>query len=240
MFKKVYKNILDTLFLIHCVSCDTEGQWLCEICQRKILFQTEHVCGVCEKVITPDGLTCLNCKKKNNIDGLLVACSYEQKLVAKLIHLFKYRFIDDLSSTLGNFLIKSLQQTELALPNLIIPVPLHPKRLHWRGFNQSELLAKHLAQNLLTATPLELSTETLIRHRHTSSQKEISDHKARLENIKNAFSVTSTDEIRNKIILLVDDVATTGSTIFECAKTLKQAGAKQVFAIVIARQNNSK
>lgn len=238
MFKKTYKNILDTLFPIQCISCNKEGVWLCESCQRKIIFQAGHVCGVCEKVITPDGLTCLHCKKKSSLEGLLVACSYEQTVVAKLIHLFKYRFISDLHVTLGNLMIQSMQKTELPLPDLIIPVPLHQKRLRWRGFNQSELLAKHISENLLPNAILELSTTKLIRHRHTPSQKEISNYQARLQNIKDAFSVLSADEVKNKTILLVDDVSTTGSTIFECAKTLKKAGAGQIFAVVIARQKN--
>lgn len=234
--EKIHAFILDILFPIHCLACKKEGSWLCQSCQAHIKIKDEHACGICERVITPDGRTCLVCKKKSALDGLLVASSYLQFPISRAVHLFKYRFVKDMHIPLGNLLTKVLRSTELPLPDIIMPVPLHRRRLRWRGFNQSSLLAKHLATNLLPYNSIPLSENILIRNRHTSPQMQISDYKFRKLNIAGAFSISPNADVKGKTILLVDDIATTGSTIFECAKILKTAGAKEVFAIVVARQ----
>lgn len=236
LLKKLHQFILDTLFPIRCLSCEKEGQWLCDICFGKIIVKDEQHCPVCEKFFTPDGRTCLACKKKSSLDGLLVAASYQQSSIAKAVHLFKYRFVSDLHIALGNLLVKIMHKTELPLPDLILPVPLHPRRLRWRGFNQSALLANHLANNLLAQNKVICDEKILIRNRYTTPQMGIRDYDSRKANIVGAFSLLPSAKIKNKTILLVDDIATTGFTIFECAKVLKKAGAKEVFAIVIARQ----
>lgn len=227
---------LDILFPVKCLGCKKEGEWICEICSNKIKINTEHVCGVCEKNLTPDGRTCLSCKKKNGIDAFLPAVSYKNLLVSKAIHLYKYRFVENLHQPLGNLMIKTLQKTDLPLPNLIIPIPLHRKRLRWRGFNQSALLARSISENLLPFSKIPQKENVLIRKKYTKPQMEIKKFHDRKENIRDAFEIVDKLKIKDKTILLVDDVCTTGSTIFECTKILKQAGAKEVFAIVIARQ----
>lgn len=234
--KKIHTLILDTLFPVRCISCKEEGVWLCEACFGKIKIQTEHVCGVCEKVFCPDGRTCLQCKKKNSLDGMIATCSYKQATVSQAVHFFKYRFICDLHIPLGNLLVSALKKTDIPLPEVIIPIPLHPRRLRWRGFNQSALLAGHLAKNLLPNSELEMCADILVRNRYTTPQMGIKDYNSRLQNIAGAFSLLPNADVKNKTILLIDDIATTGSTIFECAKVLKQSGAKEVFALVIARQ----
>lgn len=235
-FLKTNAFVLDILFPIHCLGCKKEGVWLCEACLSSIKLQDEHFCPICEKMITPDGRTCLACKRKSSLDGLIVASSYAQFPVANAVHLFKYRFVSDLHLPLGNLLIKVLQKTEFPLPNMILPVPLHPRRLRWRGFNQSALLAKYLATNLLPQTDIPFTENFLLRNRYTTPQMSINNYKSRKLNIANAFSILPNSDIQNKTILLVDDIATTGSTLFECARVLKTAGAQEVFAIVIARQ----
>lgn len=234
--KKTTKFILDILFPIQCIDCKKEGQWFCENCQTKIKLQNEFVCPVCEKSITPDGHTCLACKKKNSLDGLVVATSYAQSSIAKAVHLFKYRFIQDLHIPLGKLLVEALHKTDTALPDLILPVPLHARRLRWRGFNQSALLADQIGANLLPGIILPTNSDTLLRNRYTLPQMTIKNYPERQKNISGSFAVSPHTNIKDKTILLVDDIATTGSTIFECAKILKQAGAKEVFAVVIARQ----
>lgn len=238
-FHKICKLVLDTLFPIRCIACQKEESWLCDACFSRIIIQTEHVCGVCEKMITPDGRTCHNCKKKNALDGLAVATAYANSLVSRAIHFYKYRFVPDLHASLGNLLVKAFQKTDLPLPDVIVPIPLHPRRLRWRGFNQSFLLAKHLSAKLLPQFEIPLK-ECLIRNRYTSPQMEIKNYHSRQQNLADAFSMAEQENVKDKTVLLVDDVATTGSTIFECAKVLKKAGAKEVFAIVIARQEIKK
>lgn len=235
-FNKIRDFLLDVFFPIHCIHCKKEGSWLCERCFYQIKVTNEQVCGVCEKMITPDGRTCQACKKKNLLDGLVVATSYNEKSISRAIHLYKYNFISDLHTALGDFLVSVLRKTDVPLAEMIIPVPLHPRRLRWRGFNQSSLLAKQISLHLLPGATLTVDETILVRNRYTAPQMGIRDYKNRQQNIAGAFSVLNTENIKGKTILLVDDVATTGSTIFQCAKVLKDAGASEVFAIVIARQ----
>ncbi|MFA5994800.1 MAG: phosphoribosyltransferase family protein, partial [Parcubacteria group bacterium] len=124
----------------------------------------------------------------------------------------------------------------------LVPVPLHPRRLRWRGFNQSALLAEYVGKNLTTGFEIPNHPNLLQRKRYTPPQMKIKKYAQRIANLQQAFSLRKTaatdmpNSLQGKTILLVDDVATTGTTLFECAKVLKAGGAKKVFAVVIARQ----
>lgn len=240
VFGKFHKFILDIAFPVCCIGCGKENEWLCEKCAAGIKIKSDHVCGVCEKMITPDGRTCLNCKKTNPLNGLTATTFYSNFLVARLVHLYKYRFVSDLNKQLGNLMITSLQKTDIPLADIVVPVPLHSARLRWRGFNQSALLAKHIAFNLLPQNQINFGENILVRNRRTPTQMKITDRKNREQNVRGAFFVKNPERIKNKIVLLIDDIATTGSTIFECARVLKKAGAKEIYAAVIARQETKK
>lgn len=259
----VYKNlggikklILDTLFPINCLSCGKHGVWLCDSCLKKIPLRTEQVCPVCEKLITPDGRICFGCHKKLAINGLLAASSYQNEAVASAVHCLKYRFIEELAAPLGKILVNGLLNSQLSIPDVIVPIPLHKKRLRWRGFNQAELLANYLSKNLTPGFEIPVINNLLVRRKYTRPQMEIKNYSRRQKNIQNAFAINekinipshcdSSDTkykknmLKNKAVLLIDDIATTGSTLFECAKVLKQNGAKEVYAVVIARQEYNK
>jgi predicted amidophosphoribosyltransferase len=107
---------------------------------------------------------------------------------------------------------------------------LHPSRLRWRGFNQSLLLARHIAER----KKLKVDAYSLQRTRPTIPQVRLTP-KQRVENVKGAFSVTRKHFVDGRHILLVDDITTTGSTLRECAKALKKAGATNIYAITVAR-----
>ncbi len=113
---------------------------------------------------------------------------------------------------------------------LAVPVPLHPRRLRERGFNQSALLARYVARK----TGMELDLFTFRRVRDTEVQSRLGK-RARRRNVKGAFSVTDPAGFRGRTIVLIDDVATTGSTLHECSTTLKRAGAGGVLCLVFAR-----
>lgn len=238
----IKKIILDTIFPIYCIFCKRENQWICEKCFDKIIIKTEQHCPLCKKSVTPNGEFCFSCKYKNDLDGILIASFYrknkEKTLLAKIIHLYKYRFISELNLILGEILKKSILNSTLPLPEVIIPIPLHPHRLRWRGFNQSQLLAHYLGENLTPGLNLTIYDDFLIRSRNTRPQMEIKNKKNRELNTKDAFNINkhSLSSVENKTIFLVDDIVTTGSTLFECAKILKKSGAKKVFGIVLARQ----
>lgn len=238
----IKKFILDTVFPIYCIGCDKEGVWFCEKCFGKIPFKLEQVCPICKKIIIPSGKVCFDCKGENSIDGILVASFYkknkEKTILAKLIHYHKYRFALGLGAVLGKILEKSILNSALPLPEIIIPVPLHPRRLRWRGFNQAQLLAQYLGENLTPGFPLPVYPNAILRNRYTKPQMEIKDKRQREINTQDAFTLNSqtAPEINGKIIFLIDDLATTGSTLFECSKVLKKAGAKKVYGVVLARQ----
>lgn len=238
MLSKVKYFILDSLFPIRCISCGKENYWICEKCFSLIQHLDQQNCPVCKITITPDGRTCPTCKRKNDLDGLIAAANYNNTLTSKAIHFFKYRFIDELHVPLGKLIVKAILNTEIPLPDIIIPVPLHPRRLRWRGFNQSALLAKIISTNLSELFDIKLETEILSRKRYTKPQMEISNRKDRHKNIFGAFDLQNKEIIKDKIIFLIDDVTTTGFTIFECAKVLKEAGAREVYAAIVAKQEN--
>jgi ComF family protein len=151
-----------------------------------------------------------------------------QTPLKEAIALFKYRGKLSLAKPLAQALIGALP--DLPAVDGIIPVPLHPQRLREREYNQSLLLADRLSHQ--TGIPLLLAS--LIRSRPTAPQTSLSK-KDRLKNLRGAFSVTKPVHIQGKRILLVDDVFTTGTTLHECAKTLRRAGSNHIYGLTLAR-----
>ncbi|MFA5986618.1 MAG: ComF family protein [Parcubacteria group bacterium] len=163
-------------------------------------------------------------------DGVFVASYFKDPLVRKMIHYFKYRFVKDLSHPLALLMAQALHNSHFPAPDLIIPIPLHARRLRWRGFNQAEEIARSLDLHI------PLNTDILKRIRYTHPQVTMRDKESREDNVHNAFAVHDPSLIRGKNILLVDDIMTTGATITACATVLKNSGAGNIYAIVIARE----
>jgi ComF family protein len=224
------------------LSCRQEGFWLCTECFSKVEILSFQVCPRCEKLIIEGGKLCPHCQqlaRKNkdfSLEALIVSSKYTIAGVAKMIHLFKYNFIEDLKIPLGKIMVAAFTNHRIPLPDILLPVPLHPRKLRTRGFNQSELLADFLGENLAPGIIFPVLKNILIRRRFTLSQMKIKNYQERQKNIQGAFMVLKPEEIKRKNILLVDDVATTGATLLECARVLKAAGARKISAIVVARQ----
>jgi ComF family protein len=151
--------------------------------------------------------------------------------MADAIHRFKYQGASRLAKPLGTFLAE-YEDSEFPFSEfeLILSVPLHPRRLRQRGFNQSLLLARCVSR----AHSIPLDFASLQRTRHTEPQTQLSGPE-RQKNIRGAFEVRRAGAIAEKHILLIDDVFTTGSTVQECAKVLLKAGAKQVDVLTLAK-----
>jgi ComF family protein len=113
---------------------------------------------------------------------------------------------------------------------VIIPVPLHPKRKRQRGFNQAQLIVKELSR----LKRIEIVEECLVKNRNTPPQT-LLDEEEREKNVSGAFGIKKEENIKEKVVLLVDDVYTTGATIRECSSVLKEAGVKEVRAITLAQ-----
>lgn len=236
---KIKKSLNNLLFPFFCLNCGKEGRPICFACQKKVRLLPFQVCPVCEKNLSPQGMPCSSCQEKNfPLDSLLIASDYQDPKIAKSIHLLKYNFIQDLVPFLGKILVEALIKNHFPLPDYLIPVPLYPQRLRWRGFNQSELLANYISQKLLPNIKIPVKNDWLIRKKNTQSQMKITSAKKRKANLEKAFSLNFPDcfEGKNKRILLIDDVCTTGSTLVECAKTLRQIKPKSLSALVIGRQ----
>ena len=169
---------------------------------------------------------------------MIYATSYKNPVVREAIKLLKYKFVKNLSKKLAKILIKILKNSQFLTNNfsepissfLVIPTPLHHRKFLERGFNQSELLAKEIADEF----DLNLRTDLLIKIKKTPSQTDLKEEE-RLLNVKGIFQVKDKKIIKGKIIFLVDDVITTGATLNEAAKVLKKAGAKEVWGLTIAK-----
>jgi competence protein ComFC len=244
MLGKIKKIILDTLFPITCLGCQKNDFWLCEKCFQKIPLRRDQVCPACEREITLSGFLCQACRtiREFQLDALVSAVFYDNQTVKKMVHNFKYRFARGLSVPLARLEIKALLLHNTPLPRAIIPVPLHSRRLRWRGFNQAQLLAENISQNL--APPFKIPVlDILERRKYNKPQMELENYQERRQNVRDLFGIRpgiSLNDIKGKVVYLIDDIATTGATLEECAKALKSAGAKKVFAVVIARQTLKK
>ncbi len=236
---------LDIIFPKYCLGCHTEGSYLCQDCFRSLPVNLSANCFVCGQR-SIDGRACDNCRHKTStaLTGILVAADWKDPLLRQIIYEYKYRFVKELVNPLSQLIIDFLKysrpagwQTKPINQPVLVPVPLHGRRFAWRGFNQAELLAKKISSEL----NMTLRADLLIRSRHTLPQRELADEKARAANIKNAFSLSSNlglaqnNFLKNRIVILLDDICTTGSTFEDCARTLKSLELKEIWGLVIAR-----
>jgi ComF family protein len=149
-----------------------------------------------------------------------------------IILLYKYRGFAVLSGVLADFLERSLGQEEDLWSGVeaVVPVPLHPAKERSRGYNQALLLAGRLAEK----RGLPVLKRCLVKVRRTAAQTSL-DGRSRETNLRGAFRARRSSQLKGRVVLLVDDVYTTGSTIRECSRTLRTAGAKEVRAVTVAR-----
>lgn len=232
MLKKYFDQFLDYVFPIFCLGCDKEGELVCAACFDKIQFEGLFCCPVCHKN-SPNGKTCDSCQSTSYIFQTIALIPYhENSIFGKLIQAFKYDFSEPARTIIG----QSIDRTEEILNNFsprvidyIIPVPLHRRRQAERGFNQAQVVAQLLSKKI--KIPLALF---LTRSRSTKQQAKLS-RAERKKNVSEAFTMRTKIEIKDKTILLVDDVYTTGSTLQECAKVLINHGAQKVIGFTLAR-----
>ncbi|MEX1064194.1 MAG: ComF family protein [Candidatus Paceibacterota bacterium] len=230
------KMILDLIFPRRCLGCeillgDNSESTICPGCLSEITTGYMLRCAFCN-LITPNGVTCDLCKPGHSLDQLLVTTSYDNPLVEKIMKTMKYRFVKSLAHDISSLMIDYLHKRLLDKENLtIIPIPLHRLRLNWRGFNQSEVIAERISNHL----DLKLLTDAVARKDNNQSQASIPNRASRATNTTGIFKCIKPESVKNKNILLIDDISTTGSTLDECAKELKSAGANRIMGFVFAR-----
>lgn len=202
------------------------------------------LCSVCgERLASPyafcdDGgnLRCGLCQRTRQPFVKAAAYGSYDGGLRELLHLLKYDQVRPAANVLGRMLAEVIVgfAASVSGPVVVIPVPLHQRKLRQRGFNQSELIARAALKLSNSAMALTLSPQLLERRRETVSQIGLTSHQRR-ENIRGAFAVAKPEEVANREILLVDDVLTTGTTASECARVLLRAGASKIWVATVAR-----
>ena len=210
------------------------GEYLCNRCEAKVVRIVAPFCQKCsepfEGAITSE-FTCANCAHRTINFDAAVSAYRGRGIVREIIHEFKYGRRIHLRHLVAHWLQAALDDDRIHGNrfDIIVPVPLHPARLRERGFNQASSLAALLsAQTSIPSKPL------LERIRYTPTQTTL-DRSERMENLHNAFRLRKNADVRGLRMLLIDDVLTTGSTLSECARVLKRAGARSVHAATAAR-----
>lgn len=236
-------RLLDLLYPSACAVCDVrlkDGRALCEDCRADLPRLAEPFCKSCGEMFEGviDGpFACPNCSHLKFAFDFARPAMLRDERTLDLIHRFKYGRTIHLAGELGSLTSEAFTDPRLA-PALdggwpLIPVPLHRKRLRERHFNQAaeiaRVLSSHTGLNVLHA---------LNRIRPTETQTHL-NRKQRLENLRGAFSVTRHGrrwlESSTAGAVLVDDVLTTGSTVHECATTLRRAGFREIFVVTVMR-----
>ncbi len=263
---KIRKFLVELIFPAFCLECKKEGSFWCDGCFGKVEVQKEQVCPLCYAV-NVDGSVCELCKKKDfYLDQLLVVSPLVPHLaLLRSVHYLKYDFVTDLAAPLGKLLGKIYLKYLAEIDDILIcPIPLHEKRLLWRGFNQAALLAEETHEELvqfrktqsnisntskyfMDSKNFPIISDLLKRVHFQKPQMELS-REERLKNVVNAFeindhadflksqnSLSGKIDVKNKIVLLLDDVATTLSTLNSAAQVLKNAGAEKVLGLVLVR-----
>lgn len=233
---------LALVYPLRCAACATAcvearaDAPACADCWRAttILTGDETCCRKCGAQavgdLPPEKRTGVRCRRCD-ADGFTAARSigrYEGALRASILTL---KHEPRVSARLGRLLFAALRRPPIDAATRIVPVPLHAERLRERGFNQAALLARTLSA--LSALPLD--EWSLVRDAHTPRHRAGMDARARRETVEHAFRVERPRLIAGERILLIDDVFTTGATVSACAQALKDAGARDVFVLTIAR-----
>ncbi len=196
--------------------------YICEKCVGEIYYYENSVLSL----NLPLGI-------QNNCDGLLCVGRYSGSL-KETLRRFKFSNKSSYYRALGKLLALKIQNTkQIDSFDVIVPVPLHKSRQKHRGYNQAELMAEQIAKTL----KIPCEKNLLIKSVATNSQSMLK-RTERLLNLEDAFMAVSDGLIAHKNILLIDDIVTTGSTVNQCCKALKRAGAEKVIAGVIATTRN--
>jgi len=226
-------NVINFVYPPQCVICESLHEssrfFVCPDCELNLMQFSVPFCMTCRNPLDVDEQKCLLCKGRPAISRVWAAGSFDD-FYRPLIHAYKYDGVIPISKYLGTMLGNMIQLSGFEEhPDYIMPVPLHPSRLRYRGFDQSLIMAKALGAVL----NVEILSDILIRVRKTKDQTGL-DKPQRIENMRNAFSVEPDANLENSRIMLVDDVTTSGATSLEAARALKKAGAKEIVLAVAA------
>ena len=237
-------QLLDLLFPPRCQVCgEFSDDSLCETCRETLLFIDAPRCTCCGRPLPAGefapspGTLCEECRDGRWVSGARSVGPHLGTLRdAMLAYKFagRRRLAELFGEMLAEVFAREVAGPERGLPlercAALVPVPLHPKRRHWRGFDQAELLCEHITE----ALGLPVWDDAIARIRHTTPQTELTGA-SRRANVRGAFEARKPWRLARASVVLVDDVMTTGSTLEECARVLKTAGARSVYALTVTR-----
>jgi len=230
--------IINLLYPSICRICskkiDDFNRNICPYCVKKIKERLPPFCAKCGRQLrgyAESIYTCADCgRDAPHFDRAWSACCYEDTL-KNLIHDFKYKKITSLSKDFTALTVNFMKKYNAGKDcQMVISVPMHPDRLFKREINHSDILARDLGR----ALKIPYSKNILMKIKNTSLQSKLK-REARMKNLSSSFSLKNSLIVLDKNILLVDDLFTTGSTVNECSKVLKDAGARYVEVITLAR-----
>jgi ComF family protein len=237
--RELFNDVSDIIFPPQCPACAEiinlpKSQIFCSPCQEKISFITGSICPICGIPFgesPAESHICGNCLTNKPYYFQARSVAGFETVIMDTIHKFKYGRSISLGNALGSFMADfSFPSFDFSEYSLLVPVPLHIKRLRERGFNQSLFLAKELGKKY----KLPVNFSLLKRCKFTLTQTGLNKNE-RERNIKGAFVVADKQKSAGENIILIDDVYTTGATINECARVLLKAGAQKVAVLTLAR-----
>jgi len=226
---KLIELAVDSFFPRRCVGCGKVGSFLCPECLGKLPRLLPPLCPNCGRS-QASGIVCPDCRQRQTeIDGIRALFRFDE-VIRKAIHQLKYRNLKAISPCLAELLADYLRANSLPGEALVC-VPLHPRRLRERGYNQSSLLAKELGRRI----DLPVIEDCLIRVKQAQPQVRAVDVEERRRNVADAF-VCRDEKVGGKQIILIDDVCTSGATLESCAAALKNKHATSVWGLTLARE----
>ena len=222
-------KVFGFLFPKRCVGCGREGAFICPSCQNQLFPITPPVCARCGRPLSR-GSVCSACAAwEASIDGIRSVYRFEG-VAREAVHQLKYSNLRAIAPSLAELIVP--YYSSYAIPgDVLVPVPLHLKRMRERGYNQSALLARELGR----LTGLVVNEDCLIRQRYTTAQARTRNVAERRANVGGAFACRSR-KLSGKRVILVDDVATSGATLNACASALKETGVLSIWGITFARE----
>lgn len=221
--------MVDSFFPRRCVGCGKMGDFLCSQCLSKLPRLVPPLCPRCGRP-QASGIVCPDCRRREtHIDGIRSPFRFEEA-IRTAVHELKYRNLKAISAFLANLLASYIESNPLP-GEILLCVPLHPRRLRERGYNQSGLLARELGRRI----HFPVVEECLIRINQAQPQVKAVDVEQRRRNVADAF-VCQDERVSGKQIILIDDVCTSGATLESCAAALKDKGAATVWGLTLARE----